>query len=58
MRLRQPPFKAAKQGQYLLGGLAIAGRPVGGRPVANHMPFRTTLQRNSLVKLDVGAEGC
>jgi hypothetical protein len=46
--------KAAKRGHIRLTALPVARTTLGGnRPVANHMPFRTTLQRNSLVKLDV-----
>jgi hypothetical protein len=52
--------KAAKRGHIRLTALPV-GRTTflggGNRPVANHMPFRTTLQRDSVVKLDVGAAG-
>jgi len=49
--------KAAKRGAYSPDGFAGGpGRPLGkNRPVANHTPFRTTLQRDSVVKLDVHA---
>jgi hypothetical protein len=51
--------KAAKRGHIRLTALPVGPDDLWGknRPAANHKPFRTTLQRESVVKLDVRAAG-
>jgi hypothetical protein len=51
--------KAAKRGHIRLTALPVHRTPFGGKISggANHKPFRTTLQRDFVVKLDVRAAG-
>jgi hypothetical protein len=51
--------KAAKRGHIRLTALPMSHTTFRGknRPAADHKPFRTTLQQDSVVKLDVRASG-
>jgi hypothetical protein len=49
--------KATKRGHIRLTALPVGPNDLfwKNRRAANHKPFRTTLQRDSVVKLDIGA---